>query len=148
MGRWFIVLGVLTTLAGIGGIVWGVAGPVRSVVSSATRTPDAATYCRPGETIVEESGASGYRPGMGYAHTAYYYCVDKAGARRDVTGAVAQDLIQDTVSGVGVSVVVAALMSGLILLGALLIMLGIILVIRRRVANGARVRVVETRIAP
>jgi hypothetical protein len=52
------------------------------------------------------------------------------------------------VSGVGVSVVVAALMSGLILLGALLVMLGIILVIRRRVANGARARVVETRIAP
>jgi hypothetical protein len=94
-----IIGGILLMVAGIAGMAFsmfaGFGSGIQEAVSAAVEGPTAAELCKPGETLVEETGGSEYTPGVGYGRSVTYYCEDSEGNRRDVTGDFANDLIGD-----------------------------------------------------
>jgi len=88
MGRAILILGILLTIAGIGGMVYGMiamTGQVAGTIQTAT-SPNAAELCRPDETLEEATGASEYSPTSGWGRQVSYFCVNSKGERREVTG--------------------------------------------------------------
>ena len=88
MGRAILVFGILLTIAGAAGMGYGIftmTGQLTSGIQAAV-SPDAATLCRPDETLDEATGRSAYTPGIGYGREVSYYCVNSKGERREVTG--------------------------------------------------------------
>ncbi len=142
MGRLLIILGIIALVAGIGGMTLGFLAPFQNmmggIMNAAISTPDAAGYCNPGETLEQESGASVYTPGQGYGRSVQYYCVDDSGNRRNVTDQFVENLmgdvggIFDNVSGIISS---SLLMTGLTVVGIVLLILGIAVSARRRGAQ-------------
>ncbi len=137
MGKLLLFLGIVLGIAGTVGMVLGFTGQfsqLGQMITSAVQTPDAAEYCQPGEQIQESSGASSYSPDMGWGRTVIYYCVDAEGNRRDVTSAVTDNLF-GSMGGVLGSVfngVGSLLLSGgLCSLGALLGIIGLVMVLAR-----------------
>lgn len=137
MGKLLLFLGVVLGIAGTVGMVLGFTGQfsqIGQMITSAVQTPDAAEYCQPGEQIQESSGASSYSPDMGWGRTVIYYCVDAQGNRRDITSAVTDNLF-GSMGGVLGSVfngVGSLLLSGgLCSLGALLGIIGLVMVLAR-----------------
>jgi hypothetical protein len=138
MGKLLLFLGIVLGIAGTVGMVLGFTGQfsqLGQMITSAVQTPDAAEYCQPGEQIQESGGAASYSPDMGWGRTVIYYCVDAQGNRRDITSAVMDNLF-GSMGGVLGSVfngVGSLLLSGgLCSLGALLGIIGLVMVLARR----------------
>lgn len=102
MGRLLPVLGILLVIGGIiatatsmfSNVLSGSLQGVQNVVNTAVNADEAAAkYCKEGEKLVTEKGASDYTPGQGYASSVVYYCEDSEGQRRDVTVDFANDLV-------------------------------------------------------
>lgn len=96
MGRLFSIVGLLCIIA-------SVAAPVLISTNgfqfNFDFSPDTASLCAAGETLVEEKGASEYTPGQGYASPVRYFCQDAEGRLREVTGDFAEGLVSG-VSGI------------------------------------------------
>lgn len=143
MGRLLIILGMLALVAGIGGMAYNFSGSFQNMMGglmdTATTPLDATEYCNAGETLEQETGASVYTPGNGYASSIQYYCVDDAGNRRDVTGDFVENLmggVDGIFSNVGGLVSSSLMMTGLTMVGIVLLIIGFIVSARRR-ASGA-----------
>lgn len=99
MGRLLFVVGILMILASIVGSIL----PFTGFQLNFNPQPDASALCKDGEMLIEETGASVYTPGQGYASPIRFFCQDSSGERYEVTGNFAEGLIGDvsnTVSGV------------------------------------------------
>ena len=129
MGKLLIVLGVLCMVGAAAVPMIGVTGFQPAAL---VQPPTSDQYCRTGERLVEESGASTYAPGRGYGSSVAYYCQDASGARREVTGAFANSLLAGAGGMVGSLVTGMLLGAGLGLLGTVFLLLGIVLLVRAR----------------
>lgn len=102
MGRLLVIVGILmfiggiilTTTSAFTGILSSSMQGVQNVVNTAVNADEAvAKYCKEGEKLVTEKGASSYTPGQGYSSSVVYYCENSEGQRRDVTGDLANELV-------------------------------------------------------
>lgn len=136
MGRLLLIVGILMTIAGTVGSTVGFLVPMQGVVGAATNTSQsAAALCTNGERLEETQGVSSYTPGHGTGRPVNYYCVDKNGVRREVTGAVVSSLLGSTASGVLGGFMVSGAFCGLSGLGVLFIIIGVILIVKRRLST-------------
>ena len=88
ISRLLIVSGILVLT---GGILLGAAIPMLNSFDLSGILNLTDNLCGSGETLIEEKGASSYTPGQGNAAPVRYYCENKAGRRREVTGDVANN---------------------------------------------------------
>jgi hypothetical protein len=136
MGKILALLGVV--LIGLG--VYGLASGFLNIpaIPNVAETIDASRYCREGETLDQENGATSYTPGQGYASTVQYYCVDQNGNRRDITDEFNENLV-DSVSGImsSFSGIFNFDMKNFALIGGgiLLLIVGLIVGLRRSVSS-------------
>ena len=97
MGRLLIIAGILIIVAGAVGFgAQSVLAPVQlasNAVQLTQQTEDTSNLCNPGETLIEQKGASQYTPGTGYGSSVRYFCEDANGERRNVTGQFATSLL-------------------------------------------------------
>jgi hypothetical protein len=117
-----IIGGIVLTGVGLFGMSAGLfafGSGFQEAINSAVEGPSAEDLCKPGETLVEESGQSEYTPGV------RYYCEDSQGVRREVTGDFAQDLIGNISTGLIPSVNVRVEFLALIGGGLLLLLIGV-----------------------
>jgi hypothetical protein len=148
MGRILLVLGIIML---IGGIIISVAGSflglgnmfsggLGDTIEAATNGEEtAAQFCEEGEELVTERGAQSYTPGTGYGTNVTYYCEDSAGNRRDVTGDFVEtlvgDLPQDILGSIMPMFGSAALGMVATMLGVVLLIVGGIMMGRKRMAS-------------
>ncbi len=101
MGRLLIFLGLILVVGGIAATVIGFSsgfmGSLGGVVDSAVNLDErAAELCESGEQLETDEGASSYTPGQGSGRNVFYYCVNDADERRDITSEVYEGFIGQT----------------------------------------------------
>ena len=133
MSRIVMVLGILLILVGGAGMVFGMIGAPLLIANTATQLsdPTAADLCKPGEKLEIEHGAEEYSFSNGYSHSQYYYCVNDAGTRRDVTLDAAKNFVGGFLPSLG-SLVIPIAGGGLCTIGFFLALFGFIFSRRRR----------------
>ena len=139
MGRLLVILGIVAIVGGTVGIVVtsmrGV-GDLVSAVNPGAIDARAQDLCKTGEELQTEQGPETYDVDTGWGRPIYYYCVNAAGERREVTDQFVSGLFTDTTGGV------MSLFSGLVLwivlicAGPVLIVLGTFIGIRRSRRSG------------
>jgi hypothetical protein len=148
MGRILLVLGILLlvggTIVSIAGSFLGFgnmfSGGLGDTLEAATNGEEtAAQFCEEDEELVTERGATSYTPGTGYGTNVTYYCEDNAGNRRNVTGDFVEALVGDLPQNILGSMLPmfgsAALGMGAIMLGVLFLIIGAIMMSRKRMAS-------------
>jgi len=103
MGKILILLGVVVLIGSIARMAYGfIAAPLglTNSIQDAVSGDRAAELCREGEELDTSSGSSSYTPGIGYGRTVLYFCVDKDGTRREVTGEFVEDMVNNTMGTV------------------------------------------------
>lgn len=132
MGRFVVILGILLTIGGVVGMVYGIltmTGQITGSIQSAL-SPDAAALCHEGETLDEATGPSEYTPGSGYGRPITYYCVDSKGERREVTGAFVGGMMNQVFGSFG-GFALPMIGGGVMTIGILLTVVGAIFSRRR-----------------
>jgi hypothetical protein len=132
MGRILLFAGILLMIgSGFAGMFAG-RGIVDNLEPLANLENLTADLCREGETLVEETGASEYTMGRGYASSVVLSCVDSEGTRRDVTEQFVNGMLGEMsgifphiLSGLGVTFALCSV-------GFLLMIAGIIVMIATR----------------
>lgn len=136
MGRVVLVLGLILSVVGCGGIGWSFIIPFQQGIADAVNVDEnAAALCLPNETLVTSEGASTYTQGQGYGRNVLYYCENSEGVQRDITGEVVENLIGDTVNTVVPGVVAAFIFGGLLTVGGIFTIIGIIIMIVRHMSS-------------
>ena len=127
MSKLVMALGILLVLVGIAGVVFGLVGVPAQFTSTIMQavTPTAAELCNAGETLDEESGASQFTPGQGYARNVRYFCVNDAGVRREVTGNFVTGMLGDAFNSVGV-LLIPLLSSCILTIGIIFTVIGVL----------------------
>jgi len=133
MSRIVLVLGILLIVVGGIGLILGMVGAPFLIASTAAQLsePTAADLCKPGEQLVTEQGGESYSYSTGYSHNQYYYCVNDAGTRRDVTLEAAKRFVGGFLPSLG-TLVIPIISGGLCTVGFFLPLLGFIFSRRRR----------------
>lgn len=131
MGRLLILFGLLLVVVGViaGGV--SMVNALQKTTAVAIEGPVESEVCQPGESLVEETGASEYTPGQGYGRPVQYFCVDADGTRRNVTGEFVNDLFGSITSALP-ELGIGMLFLFLPCIGVPLIVVGVILVLIRR----------------
>ncbi|MBI1257933.1 MAG: hypothetical protein GC204_10715 [Chloroflexi bacterium] len=133
MSRLVMFLGILLILIGGAGFVFGMIGVPLLIANTATQLsdPTAADLCKPGEKLEIEHGAEEYSFSNGYSRSQYYYCVNDAGTRRDVTLDAAKNFIGGFLPSLG-SLLIPIAGGGLCTIGFFLALFGFLFSRRRR----------------
>jgi hypothetical protein len=133
MSRIVMFLGILMILVGGVGMVFGMIGAPLLIASTATQLsePTAADLCKAGEKLETARGEESYSFSNGYSHSQFYYCVNDAGTRRDVTMDAAKKFIGGFLPSLG-SLVIPIAGGGLCTIGFFLALFGFIFSRRRR----------------
>jgi hypothetical protein len=141
MGRILVLVGIALVAFGVYGLVSGFSAPT---LPNINQTLDASQFCKTGETLVQENGATSYTPGQGYSSTVQYYCEDAKGNRRDITDEFNENLV-GSVTGIlsAFSTPFNFDMKNIALIGGglLLAIIGLIVSARRSFANAVPVGV-------
>ncbi|GEM_PF-1109160 len=98
--RWFIVLGIVLIVAGIGLSIYTSASTISQSFAggsdfNADMEARAEELCREGERLDIVEGAPSRNTDGTYGRPQTYYCIDSDGTRRDVTGDFVNSLLGD-----------------------------------------------------
>ena len=137
MARFLVILGILGIIGGTAGMAYSIIAPIQETVSSVTNIDEQArALCVTGEQLVVEQGASTRNTSGTYGRPTYYYCVNSDGVRREVTGQVVGDVMDNTFGTIGSTIANSFIWGGVIFLGVIFIIIGAIMGVGKRVRAG------------
>lgn len=132
MGKWLVILGIVLTIVGFGGMMVSIISTVQNVADPSQFDKIEQQLCQPGEKLEQETGAYEYQPGGMSGRPVRYFCIDNEGQRREVTGTFVQGLFGQVTGGLIPGLSATFLFTGLMTLGIPLVVVGIILMVMKR----------------
>lgn len=137
MGKWLVILGIVLTIVGFGGMMVSIIKTVQNVADPSQFEKIEQQLCQPGEKLEQEMGAYEYQPGGMSGRPVRYFCIDNEGQQREVTGTFVQGLFGQVTGGLIPGLSATFLYTGLMTLGIPLVVVGIILMVMKRSRTAA-----------
>lgn len=133
MGRFLVILGILGIIGGVAGMAYSILTPIGETLSAVTNLEEQAkALCNTNENLVVEQGASMRNTSGTYGRTTYFYCVNEAGDRREITSQVSGNVVDGAFGSISQTLANSLLWTGVIIVSILFIMVGGMMGARRR----------------